>query len=478
MNWVTDPLVQGADASVLRANAWCGAPAFTPAGDALQAWGQTSIKRESSSTKLDATEVDYANWRDPAVGWGVVLPDSDAPSPDKARALDAPDCVRALIAHRNPHFAAQGGVPVFRHRSGQKPGYLRHYDLNGTASDPNVRGKRGVGPGAMPWYLLIIGSPTEIPWRVQYRLQLDAYVGRLDLPAAGLEHYIAALLSDWSGASVNRSRPVLWAVDHGPDDITHLMRRTIIEPLGKLFGADATFSSIKQGGLLQQHVATHGALATALTARTPAFIATSSHGATDPTNDVPALVQQLGLPVDSNNTVLDMSALDANWSPYGTLWYAHACCSAGCDSVSAFRGMAEPASNLERTLAALENAGAQTAPLPKRLLGGAKPARAFIGHVEPTFDWTIRDPVTKQVTTAHIVETLYNKLHTAARPPVGRALAEYYRGVGGLWRDYNDARNARNEHRAGAETWLRRAKLMASDREAMVLLGDPTVNVA
>jgi hypothetical protein len=37
-------------------------------------------------------------------------------------------------------------------------------------------------------------------------------------------------------------------------------------------------------------------------------------------------------------------------------------------------------------------AGARISPLPRALLGAEKPLRAFVGHVEPTFDWTLRDP--------------------------------------------------------------------------------------
>ena len=34
--------------------------------------------------------------------------------------------------------------------------------------------------------------------------------------------------------------------------------------------------------------------------------------------------------------------------------------------------------------------GAFTTPLPRALLGATRPLRAFVGHVEPTFDWTLR----------------------------------------------------------------------------------------
>ena len=350
---------------------------------------------------------------------------------------------------------------------------MRRYAADGAPSDPGLGGLRGVGPNAVPWYLLIVGSPAEIPWRFQYRLQLDAFVGRLDLEPDGLERYVEALLGDWSQTALDARKPVVWAVDHGAQDITHLMRRTIADRLAKAFGADAELDMA--GGVLADAGATCAGLAAALAERRPAFVATTSHGATFPLDDSAAMAAQLGLPVDSAHAPLDPAVLTSVWSPHGAIWYAHACCSAGCDAASSFAGAASADSALGRTLTALTQLGARSAPLPKHLLGGPRPARAFIGHVEPTFDWTLRDPRNGQTTTAHIVQALYDRLHLASRPPIGHALETYHKGIGGLWRDYVDAGEELDAHVAGADERVRRAKLVACDREAMVLLGDPTV---
>jgi hypothetical protein len=457
------------DDGQLRANAWCGSPVTAARDASFDAWG-TAGKREAPKKLLAPAEVDPGNWRDPTIGWGVVLADSSAPAPDKARALDAPECVRTLIA-------ARSNAPVFRYVSTLPPGVLRRYAPDGSHSDPGVAGLRGMGANAMPKFLLIIGSPAEIPWSVQYRLQLDAAVGRLDLDAAGLEHYIDALLSDFNGAKVARTTPVVWAVDHGPQDITRLMRRTIADRLAKAFATDACQEFVMQGGTLADDTSTGPALVDALVQRTPAFIATSSHGATGPLDDAAAMKAQLGVPVDRDHTTLALGALTATWSPHGAVWYAHACCSAGCDAVSAFAGVAPATSTLGQTLTALGALGAQSAPLPKLLLGRPSPARAFIGHVEPTFDWTLRDTRNGQTTTAHIIDAFYGQLHRASKPPLGLAMQTYYRAVGGLWRDVANARDDMNAFKAGATDEVRRLRLIASDLESMVLLGDPTVTI-
>lgn len=70
----------------------------------------------------------------------------------------------------------QDGLHVPR-QQGFEGVYGRRQD--GTASDLHFDGNRGTGPTAIPYYLLIVASPVEIPWRVQYRMQTDAFVGRL-----------------------------------------------------------------------------------------------------------------------------------------------------------------------------------------------------------------------------------------------------------------------------------------------------------
>ena len=463
---------------MFRTNAWCGEAASSKRGAGFDQWGMKKVERATGGQSLSSKAIDPTKWQDPGVGWGIVLPDRDVPPKDKARAADAPECIRTLLAERGKKYTAQGGATVLRYRSDLDTGLMRRYAADGTPSDPGLAGVRGVGPVAVPWYLLIIGSPEEIPWRFQYRLQLDAYVGRLDLDAAGLERYVEALLKDWSGSTADRSKPLVWSVDYGVPDISRLMRRTIGDRLAQAFLSDPDGDFDMTGGVLSDEKATHAALADALAERHPAFVATTSHGNTFPLDDSSAMGAQLGLLVDEARMVMNLETFTKSCSLHGAIWYAHACCSAGCEATSSFAGAATADSTLGRTLAALGKLGARSAPLPKHLLGGPTPARAFVGHVEPTFDWTLRDNRNGQTTTAHVVEALYGRLHLAERPPIGYAMEAYHRGIGGLWRDYVDARDEQDEHVPGAEEKVKRMKLVASDREGIVLLGDPTVRCA
>jgi hypothetical protein len=223
-----------ADDTTFRTNAWCGEAASSGRGPGFDQWGLKKVRRATGAQTMSAKDVDDTDWKDDRVGWGIVLPERDLPAADKAKAADAPECIRTLLAERSKVFAALGGAPVFRYRSDLDLGLMRRYAADGTPSDPGLGGARGIGPVAVPRYLLIVGSPEEIPWRFQYRLQLDAYVGRLDLNDAGLERYVEALLADWPGSKAARGKPVVWSVDYGAPDISRLMRRTIADRLASL----------------------------------------------------------------------------------------------------------------------------------------------------------------------------------------------------------------------------------------------------
>lgn len=461
------------DATV-QASAWCGqqvAQGEWETGEAAGRWVSTPALT-GDRQPLGAVPVDWANWRDPRVGWGLVVPDRDDVSPiERARGIDLSEPLQDLVRSR-------GDASILRWRSDVHEGRLRRYDANGKPADLLLTGARGSGgPSSIPYYLLIAASPKQIPWHVQYLLQADAFVGRIDLHDDALARYVDALMSDWSGcAAVQPGAPVIWAVDHGYPDISRLMRKVLADRLGNALSEDLQKEFTLDGGWLNDAQATGAGLIRALCERRPAFVMTSSHGATFPLDEPAALRRQIGLPVDHNHQPLDLKALSA-WNPSGSIWYAHACCSAGTDADSSFRGVFTPDSSLAKMLEAVAGAGSLVAPLPQALLGAAQPARAFVGHVEPTFDWTLRDPVTGQSTTQSLIDCFYTRLHSQTRLPLGLALHAHQSSVTSLLLDHGHALQDINGHKAGATERARRSKLKAVDRLAMVLIGDPTVRV-
>jgi hypothetical protein len=456
------------EAEAISINAWTGtAGAAGALGANAGKWGVQQHLQDYPHDLAAAEPADFRNWRDPEVGWGVLLADTDAVSKiDRAHAVDAPASIKTLLA-------ARPGAPVFRYRPGLLAGFLRRYYADGTERDIALSGSaRGIGDKKLPWYMLIVGAPRDIPWHVQYLLNLTCFTGRLDLDEDARARYVDALVNDWKDSAVSSNRPVVWAVDLGQPDITWLMRGTIADPVAAKLRADPQIGDKLTH--LAGSTATVAGLIDGLKRARPALIVTTSHGLTSPISDPAVMRKQLGLLVDGFGASVTPDALLDGWQPDGAIWYAHACCSAGSDTGTSYKGLVTAGSSVEQTLEAVGALGAAVAPLPKALLGASKPARAFVGQVEPTFNYTLRNPENRQVLTASIQTALYNRMFRQQPEPVGMALATCYGRVGELFALWQELVRQVGQAVSGAREAALRAQLMAIDQQSVVILGDPT----
>jgi hypothetical protein len=438
---------------VLRSNAWLGDCAAD--GVLLEAEVRRRRLPVLREPLAPPPRADLADWRDPRVGWGLILPhQADRSHAELATAADAPAAIQQLVAHRNT-------ARVFRYV--HKSEMLRDY---GAGKDLALHSSGdGLDVNRVPKYLLIYATPEQIPWAFQYRLGTSYFVGRLDLEGEALERYVEAAVGKWSTARSAQHHAVVWSVDLGPGDITRTMRTSIGESLGKLLASDA---QARLRYLSGERAPTLGKeLIEALADERPGLVVTTSHGQAWPLHQPEELRQTLGLPVDSSGQPLSIAELLAVWEPDGAIWYAHACCSAGCDSNSLYSGLFPADSSVGRVLAGTANLGALVAPLPRALLGAPRPLRAFVGHVEPTFDRSIKYARTGQFTTDQLVEGLYGLL----RPDtVGMALQGWHERSGGLIAEFH-----LNSSRASGADRNRDLLLSIYDRQSTVILGDPAV---
>jgi hypothetical protein len=431
-------------------------------------WALTTPKYGQPTMRPDPP--DPANWAHPEVGWGLILPERAGQTPEQlATAADAPEPIRALVAARHGK--------VLRYRAGKafSDWTLRDYTSGDLLS---AAAPVGTGPQQLPKYLLIYASPADVPWHIQFALNPVRCVGRLDLTGDALGNYVAALQGRWAHSSASYASPVVWAVDHGGGDITTLMRNTVAAPIYDAFNGDAEMpgAAFVDGSALP---ATVKALSAALVANRPSLVLTSSHGLTGPLSDVDAMRTTLGLPVDQEHRVLTPDALLAEWQPDGAIWFAQACCSAGSDSPTAYAGLFEAGSLLGETLTRIANVGPTVAPLPRALLGASKPLRAFIGHVEPTFDWTLSFPPNRQVLTSDLKTAVYTRLCSGL--PVGLAMSGYYPAIATLLTQYIHAKQTYDSTVGAAAKpsldMLVYSRVTAHDRASTVILGDPTAAI-
>lgn len=451
----------------LRVNAWWGESSeqHLPANTI---WGLNPHAFRSAQWLAPPEAPDERDWRHPDVGWGVVLPDNDeADVVAKASGHDAPEPIRDLLA-------ARPGAPVLRYRPDLRVGYLRRYYADGSVQDLSAQApKPGIEKGRVPQYLLICASPATIPWAVQYALNMSCCVGRLDLDEAGLRNYVTALINGFEAP--NARAPLLWSVDHGHPDITWLMARVIGR---KLFESYAQDTDLTGARWLGDADATIASLVGKVAEDQPALIVTTSHGNTGPLNDAAQLRAQLGGMVDVDHATLTAAHL-ADDDAAGAIWYAHACCSAGSDAQTRYAGLLPADGAVGGMLAGVAaSAGAMSAPLPRALLGRPKPLRAFVGHVEPTFDWTLRDPQNGQVLTHVLVACLWNELYRSGpRTPIGLALTRLYREAGSFLGGWRSAMEDVGNAVPHASNWALYCQLVAMDRQTLVILGDPTVTL-
>ena len=470
-----------ADAAIptsLQINAWTGGPVVSPLAATWTSWATASRRVPPGPIRAAAEPVDDRDWFDPRVGWGLVVADNDrVPVSDRAAGADLPEGLRRLVESRKG--------PILRYRDDLGVEFLRRHYTDGSAQDlATVGSKAGTARGQLPMYLLIWGSPARhapvpcVPWSMQYALNGSRYVGRLHLEEPALGRYVAALMEDWKDSAVRADEPVVWAVDHAPDDITHIMRLLVAEPVVKRLREDVQVGARTR--YLSGSGATIDALVNALSdpGHVPAFILSTSHGMTAPLADVPAMSAALGLPVDRDGRVLQPADLITEWAPCGAIWYAHACCSAGSDDVTQY-GELVPDGSIKDVLTGVAAIGASVAPLPTALLSATRPVRAFIGHVEPTFDWTLRHPDNQQPLAGSINQALYDGMYRARPEPVGLAFKRTYAQAGQLFGQFQQARQASSVAdpvtRNRAQATALRAQLGALDRQACVILGDPTV---
>ena len=465
------PNEPGLPARVL-ANAWSGIPepdgrlATNPRGWITR--GQRKVVRLARPPAAP----DPTDPTDPRVGWGLVLPArDDLAVADRAAAADAEEPLRRLLAHRG------AGAKVLRYRDDYGP--LALFEADGTAV-PTSGAPEGTEAGALPRYLLLAGAPDVLPWSLQYTLSTVVAVGRLHLTGEPLDRHVTALLADEPPGAVRYGSPLVWAVDHGPADITALMRTTIAQPIFDRLAADGEMPHARflDGNSSAVEGSVPGLL-TELAARDPALVVTSSHGRTGPLDDAAVLRRDLGLPVDSMRATLEPAALLDAWQPGGAIWYAQACCSAGSERPSDYDGLLDPASDVAAILTAVAGLGPTMAPLPTALLGAERPLRAFIGHVEPTFDWTISFPWTTTPLTAGIRSAVYDGI--CAGKPVGYAMAQVWGAIGPLRQAHTKAVELYNAAPAQQDRGLTAAlytRLAAADRAGTVLLGDPAARLA
>ena len=328
-------------------------------------------------------------------GWAVVFAAKDKSVPAVKEALS--DLLKLRQAQAGERFK------VYEKGAGYRPGeskadfFKRHKIARGPAD-----------PEQMPYYVMIVGSPDDIPFEFQYQLDAIRGVGRIhfDTPEEYAQYAHNVVLAETGHVKLPRQAS-FFGVANPDDGATRLSSKHLIRPLYENLKQLSPFERTIDEGDIQRKLlldwqfeqfvaeqATKSQLHNLLGGdQTPAVLFTASHGMEFPLDDPRQIPHQGALlcqdwpgpnqwrgevPQDLYFAGDDLSG-DTN--VLGLIAFLFACFGAGTPKLDQF---AKQAFKEERAQIAPHNfVGA----LPNRLL--LQGALAVVGHVERAWGYSI-----------------------------------------------------------------------------------------
>ncbi len=401
-------------------------------------------------------------------GWSVVLPSG------------IPDAVKRAVQ------------PLIEHRSRQVPPdrwKILDYTPRETWEDWLARhGVHGsdIEPTMVPYYVLLVGGPEEIPFEFQYQLDVNYAVGRIAFDVAeDYRKYAEAVIAyEQVGAIPNSREVVYWGTRHEGDPATELSSEYLIKPLAEGERANGTSpgkppvaaNSKFRSRVLRDNDATKANLLDVLHTRakaTTSVLFTASHGMGWPIGDKEqrlangALLCQdwTGFGRIHPEHYLTAAEIEPDAQLHGLLAFLFACYGAGTPRHDNFL--------LDLTSGPVEIAKAPfVARIPQRLLAGG--ALAVIGHVERAWGYSIQPPsVGPQLLP---IRNLIGRI--LAGEPVGhstRDFSERYATASVLLASKLNPMLPQAQRLTDAKlawTWIER-----NDAQNYVVLGDPAVRL-
>lgn len=387
-------------------------------------------------------------------GWAIVFGSDEA---DAVKNALAP-----LIEHRRRQ-AGDARVKVLDYLPGEQwPEWLHRH---------------GTAPGnidKVPYYVLLVGSPSRIPFTFQYLLDVEYAVGRLHFDdVGGYQRYVSALIDYEEATSAPRDKTAaFFGTRHPFDGATQLSADLLVQPLAESFQPGGRFAGAIGGYQVHPPVLERSATKTALgeifagsgPAGRPALLFSATHGMGGWPPGHPEQVARHGALLCQDWPGLGQigpaqyfAAADvaADARVHGLVAFFFACYGAGTPQIDPFHHtVGEPPPTVAKE--------AFVAALPKRLLthpeGGAL---AVIGHIERAWGYSFVSGGNGQLLpfqnaigrilagqpVGHAMQD-FNERYAALSVNVGNVLEQMGFGklvrdaqLAALWTERNDAQN-------------------------------------
>jgi hypothetical protein len=426
---------------------------YTPEKRRQEARYQTEAFAQFGEYKLD----------DPKeAGWGLLVNSSEA---DEMKELLAP-----LISHRQGRVLLYNGEPAIEWIAKN-----RAYSTN---------------PSQFPFYILIAGSPSKVPYELQFALDVSQAVGRIDFnnPADYSRYAQMVVGQETDQLQAPEKRVVFFAPQLPSDSPTLQSCQRLAKPLRQqlpdsvpsdlvytdLLGADATKSNLIQSLTPNQ------------SGQTPAIVFAASHGAgienIDPDQQYlqgSIVCQDHMFPLTPEKRDGFISGYDVNegFSIPGGILFVFACFGAGTRAHSDFARYL-PEGDSKEGLKAVQGTEDFVGYLPKALLANINGGSlAVIGHVDPAWLSSFVDPLTNE---RRIFPFGFAMARLLRGKPVGFSVsafnekyAETSTGLLSLIEDMEEEAMPPDQIQSQlADLWICR-----NDAQNYIVIGDPAVRL-
>jgi hypothetical protein len=414
-----------------------------------------------------ATEQTFApkHGVDPAdlaqTGWGVVFAqDSD------------PRLVTALTPLLERRHAQAGAVVESRYRefsgrSGYRRGESKQEFLRRFGSGPGP-----VDPDVVPYYLLLVGGPDDIPFEVQHQLDVQHAVGRIhfDEIASYTRYAKNVVAAETRAARAESARLSFFAARNDNDPATALSCEQLVTPLATDLGDDWLVRSF-----VGADASKDGLRALLSGEERPDVLFTATHGVGFPAGHDDQRRMQGALvcqdwPGPGHGLIGPEHWFGAQDVPdadlTGMIAVLFACFGAGTPGYDDFDRSPD-----QRMALAPDPF---VAALPQALLGRDGGALAVVGHVDRALGYSFVWPGAGRQTEAY--RSTLAELRAGA--PIGSALEYVGDRYAELATDLKQAVDDAKEGRSADDVMLAGLFAACADARGFVLLGDPAVRLA
>lgn len=210
-------------------------------------------------------------------GWGVIFPTFPPLDPERERKAREVEAVREALQPLLRLRGEQAGERFAAWSRGEGKEFRAGVDTKNAYLARHGAGPGPADPARVPYYLLIAGSPADIPYRFQSQLDVQYAVGRIHFRSPDeYAAYAASVVAAETGPRRLPRRAAFFGVANPDDRATALSATNLLQPLARRMGEEhgdwavATYAAER---------ATKATLASLLGgADTPSLLFAAAHG--------------------------------------------------------------------------------------------------------------------------------------------------------------------------------------------------------